>query len=75
MASALRRKDNGLTIRRGGAIGKNKGRDERMELGKQLEPYARFDKDLERFCCRDCGWQGETYRGIEAHLAECTASR
>jgi len=45
--------------------------DGRKQLGEQLEPYARFDSDIERFCCRKCGYQSETYRGINAHIAEC----
>lgn len=43
--------------------------DTRPELGQALEPYARFDKDIEKFCCRKCGYQAVTYRGIDAHLA------
>lgn len=47
-------------------------KDNRIELGSILEPYGRFDSDLQRFCCRDCGFQAETYRGICAHLqTEC----
>ena len=45
------------------------GQDHRVEKGKNLEPYARFDSDLERFCCCHCGEQFETYRGIDTHLA------
>lgn len=51
--------------------GKGASIDNREEIGKQFEPYARFDKDLERFCCTKCGSQFETVRGIKAHLAEC----
>lgn len=43
-------------------------KDGRPEMGQQLEPYAIFDKDIEKFCCCKCGSQFETYRGIEAHL-------
>jgi hypothetical protein len=45
--------------------------DTRKQLGEKLEPFARFDSDIERFCCRKCGYQAETYRGINAHVAEC----
>jgi hypothetical protein len=45
--------------------------DTRKQLGEKLEPFARFDSDIERFCCRKCGYQAETYRGIDAHIAEC----
>lgn len=42
--------------------------DHRKELGLQLAPYGRFDSNIERFCCVQCGKQFETYRGIEAHI-------
>lgn len=45
--------------------------DTRKELGQSLEPFGCFDADIERFCCRGCGDQFQTYRGIEAHLIEC----
>lgn len=42
--------------------------DGRVELGIKIEPYGRFDEGIERFCCNQCSYQAETYRGIDAHL-------
>ena len=56
----------------GGVVAaKNHGNvDRRVDLGQQLQPYGRFDADIERFCCRDCGYKSQTYRGIEAHILD-----
>jgi hypothetical protein len=42
--------------------------DARKEIAQTLEPYARFDSDIERFCCTTCGYQCEHFRSLKAHI-------
>lgn len=56
---------------RAGSASRRLAEDIRPELGETLEPYARFDKDIDKFCCRGCGYQAVRYKGMEAHLVEC----
>lgn len=55
--------------------GRFSGKDRRFEIGEEFQPYARFDRDIERFVCRGCGCKCETVRVIQAHLAECETAK
>ncbi len=48
--------------------------DNTVDRNMLLEPLASFDTYTERYCCTDCGYQTETKRGMEAHLAKYSYS-
>jgi hypothetical protein len=54
--------------------GRHQRGDTRVEWGKSLAPYGRFDAEIERFCCCTCGYQAQTLRGISVHLEEAKCS-